>query len=55
MLKVTGEDQAIAVNDVTLTVGGVTYGGSGNDSMIFDIALAGPVTIAMDIPYTSIS
>ena len=41
VLKVTGEDQAIAVTDVTLTVGNSTYGGSGADSMVFDIPFGG--------------
>ena len=36
-LKATGDDQTIAVNDVTLTIGAATYGGSGADSMVFDI------------------
>ena len=41
VLKVIGADQPIVVSDVTLTVDGVTYGGSGNDSMVFDIAFGG--------------
>ena len=41
ILKVTGLDQAIAVTDVILTVGGNTYGGSGADSMIFDTPFGG--------------
>ena len=41
VLKVSGEDQTIAVNDVTLTVDGQTYGGSGGDSMVFDIPFGG--------------
>jgi hypothetical protein len=41
VLKVTGLDQAIAVTDVILTVGGNTYGGSGADSMVFDTPFAG--------------
>ena len=55
VLKVTGEDQAIAVNDVTLTVGGVTYGGSGNDSMIFDIAFGGASYDSDGNTYTHLS
>ena len=55
VLKVTGSDQPIAVNDVTLTVDGVTYGGSGNDSMIFDIAFGGVGYDANNNVYTHLS
>ena len=41
ILRAIGEDQSIAVNDVTLTVGGVTYGGSGSDTLIFDTPFGG--------------
>ena len=40
-LKVVGDDQPIQITDVTLTVGGATYGGSGADSMVFDIPYGG--------------
>lgn len=55
VLKVTGADQAIAVNDVTLTVGGVTYGGSGADSMVFDIAFGGVAYDSNGNAYTHLS
>ena len=55
VLKVTGEDQSIAVNDVTLTVDGATYGGSGADSMVFDIAFGGVSYDANGNAYTHLS
>ena len=55
VLKVTGADQPIAVNDVTLTVGGVTYGGPGADSMVFDIPFGGVGYDANNNVYTHLS
>ena len=55
VLKVTGSDQTIAVNDVTLTVDGVTYGGSGADSMVFDIAFGGVSYDSNNNSYTHLS
>ena len=43
IMKVIGRDQPIAVSDVTLTLDGVTYGGTGSDGMVFDIAFDGAI------------
>ena len=55
VLKVTGNDQAIAVTDVTLSVNGVTYGGSGADSMVFDIPFGGVSYDSNTSAYTHLS
>lgn len=41
LMYVVGLDQAIVVQDVTLDVGGVTYGGTGSDSLVFRTVYGG--------------
>ncbi|MDG1702471.1 MAG: hypothetical protein P8I61_06110 [Opitutae bacterium] len=41
LLYAIGADQPITVTDVTLNVGGVTYGGSGEDSLVFSNSFGG--------------
>ena len=49
ILYAIGADQPITVTDITLTVGGVTYGGAGNDSLVFDNIFGG-VTVDDKFP-----
>ena len=41
LLYAIGADQPIVVSDVTLTVDGATYGGSGADSLLFNNIFGG--------------
>ena len=50
-----GDDQPIAINDITLTSGGVTYGGYGSDTLVFDIPFAGAAYAPNGNVYTNLS
>ena len=55
ILRVIGDDQPIAINDITLTSGGVTYGGYGSDTLVFDIPFAGAAYDPNGNVYTNLS
>ena len=55
VLYAIGADQPIVVNDVTLTVDGVTYGGSGADSLVFDNILEVWILMNNTFTYTFLS
>ena len=55
LLYAIGEDQSIVVSDVTLTVDGVTYGGSGSDSLLFNNIFGGVDIDEATFTYTFLS
>ena len=55
LLYAIGADQPITVKDITLTVGGVTYGGSGAESLIFNNIFGGVSIDESTYTYTFLS
>ncbi len=55
ILRVIGDDQPIAINDITLTAGGVTYGGDDSDTLVFDIPFSGVAYDPNGNVYTNLS
>ena len=55
LLYALGEDQPITVSDVTLIVNGVTYGGSGSNSLLFNNIFGGVSIDDSSYTYTFLS